>query len=329
MRHLPVLAILACAAVLPLGGCNADSAASALQSLSLQEQGVQQSTVANLAMNQVIESTTQTLVDEDTGNATTLEVTPRAAPRAAGSRTVDLATMTRPDGTRLFPNASGQFTVTTDGAVVSSWPTASNVSTTRTVTITFSSTNPVTVTDPSSGTSVSISAGTVTMDWTSSYVFTSVGNWVLNLDVVTTISPAVSATTTRGGASTVSTIAGKRRAQTTMTRTTTTVAPVTNTLAVRRVLSGDAANPKGESTSNLTDWTVTGTVSGLATTMRWNRAADFTETWTMTSGARTATTSIATDVIYITYNNAFTFGPYTSAQVAALFQTTAQNTMAY
>lgn len=320
--YLSGLAAVASATLILAGCSSSDSKISS--SLSSQEIGIQSSAAGNLAVNQGIESSVDALIADATGG----DSRRGTAVGAPVVLVIDVATLKKPDGTAKFPNASGRFTVTADGAIVNSWPTATVTTGTATVSVDFSQPagSPLTINDPTSGIRAVISAGTISLSVASSYTYAGIGNWVLNVDTTAVVPPSLSCSLTKGGATTTTQLSGNRQVQTTLTRATL-AAPLRSTLTVRRVIKGTATNPRDATETNkFTQWTTTATTAGVTDTVIWNRNADFTITYDLLGA--TATPGTTSDRIFVTYNG-IVVGPYTAAQIASRLSTALQDPSAF
>jgi hypothetical protein len=294
---------------------------------------VQDASASSIAMNLVIDAALDGINDLDTdnessGDPSATTVAPRA-PTSSGSYIIDLAALTRPDGSPRFPDATGRFTVTiAAGAAVVSQPTASTTSLARLVTVDFAAPSgfPVTYTDTSSATTIRIASGVISMDLDTTLTVASPGNWTNTIDAVVAIptSAPLSIAMTANGATRNVSLSGQRTHRIEMTRARSGSGPSrTSTLAISRTISGTSTHPRNAN-DNLSDdvvdalgyagWTVTTPDGALV----WNRNATLSETINLVAGTRTASSS--SDRIFISYRGLI-LGPFTAADVVRLFRT--------
>ncbi|MBA2482451.1 MAG: hypothetical protein H0V44_17445 [Planctomycetes bacterium] len=205
---------------------------------------IQRVSAADTLLNQTVGAANELLLQTTTVTGTTGASTKGLDLRAITPGTaylVDFATLTDVGGNILYPNSTGQFHVSSTGAVVSSWPLASNQMGTSTVTIAFDA-GPVRYVDPTSGVIATIASGTLVHDLNSNYSYAgSADNWTLDLDGITTIplaTPFAISASSPGGVPVAVTVWGMRQVRTVVTRVSTS--PTINHRQVDIIISGDA-----------------------------------------------------------------------------------------
>jgi hypothetical protein len=340
MKLAPALAAVGLG-LLALAGCGGSSGYGGGGQLSATGYAVQDSTASDALMAQSLDAANAALVVHATGTTTDPATTslPVAVARG-GMASVDLARLPAIDfvanfsdlkdanSNSRFPDCSGSIHIQTSGEVVPSWPTGSGALAVFTVTVLFDQ-GPVTYTDPHSNAVVTISSGSYTYQLQSSYTHTSDRNWVLILEsthIIASGSP-LTATVTRTGkpAHTVS-LFGARDAHVTLTRVDDGGA--TNTYTVDGTVNGlnpdgshvDGVNSVdgGNPTLTFTNWDFT--INNGSTHVVWNRNAHLKYHWDFVAGA-VLTIDQSSEEIFITIDGT-KYGPYTSAQLIALFHAT-------
>jgi len=234
---------------------------------------------------------------------------------------VSIGTLTNADGTLMFPNLSGSFTVTASGAAVTSWPVGMDQQANGTLTVNFANGN-VVYTDPANGATATITSGSYTFSYVANYTWSSMHNWTLVLDTSLAVPSAtpLSWTVQRpGGTAHALTLAGYRHVNLVDTRTYT--AGSTNTLSIVRTVDGeplpgtqtpmgvadvDPANPNRA----FTNWDYSDNGDAAV----WNRYYDATLTYSFGPPVTSITGSL-TEEIYIT-ENGVVMGPFTSLSLA-------------
>ena len=292
----------------------------------------------------MVDAAVQTILDAGAGgdvSARSISDAPRLAAR--GTQTLTVTNLKLPDGSAMFPNATGSLSVTWTGQTINSWPATTVQSINASVTVTTSN---LTYTDSTSGTTVTVS-GTLSFDLDGTLSGTNRFNWTSDLTSVMSISSTspLTASVTRNGSTDTVKVSGNRTVQHVATSTesssATTQAGRTGTRSFTRTIRGSASNPAGTS-DGLTYSSITAqkTVSGLGTvTVIWNRSAQYTGIYDFNVGTDdVVTTSTVTttptgsptqvyDRTYLTLKlNAVTMstvGPKTTADMASYISSSA------
>ena len=238
---------------------------------------------------------------------------------------VTIGSLENADGTAMFPNLSGSFTVTATGTAVTSWPTGVDVQANGTLTVAFDQ-GAVVYTDPANGLTATITDGTYTVSFIADYTETTPRNWTLALDHALAISPSSALSWTvvpAGGISHAITLSGYRHVNLSEARVFT--AGTTNTLAITRTIDGSplpgSSTPDGvtvpaytaDPAQLFTNWVHTNN----GDTSIWNRIYKASVSYDLKAPISKTVTPKLED-IYITEGGVVT-GPYTSLSAAEKF----------
>jgi hypothetical protein len=316
--------------LLALAGCGGVTGNA--NQLSPTTAAVQDASASDALMAQTADAATAALVTIATNTGGDPVTTSLASDREPGGMArVDLARIAAVDlvqpmsGLRdslnnpRFPNCTGSIHIQSSGTAVPSWPTASSGSAGVTVTVLFDQ-GDVTFTDPQSGAVATISGGSYTYSLASNYTYTSLHNWVLNIDVSHVIASGtpltVSIARTGRPTRTVS-LFGARDAHLILTRVDN--GGTTNTYSVDTTIDGAPDGPTNVDTTNpplsFTNWDFT--INGSSHVV-WNRHAHLTYHWDFVAGGG-AILDASSDEIFITINGS-KLGPYTAAQLILAFR---------
>ncbi|MBA3710247.1 MAG: hypothetical protein H0W83_15660 [Planctomycetes bacterium] len=313
---------IACAAAFAIGlpGCGSSGGSSPVI-VDPVTADVQQASAADTVINQAIGAANELLLQ-----TTTVAGSSGISTKGLGLRSitpgtaylVDYATLTDVAGNRIYPTSTGQFHVSTDGAVVSSWPLASNQMGTHVVTIVFDA-GPVSYLDPDSGVTATIAAGTLVHNLASSYTYASTDNWTLDLDGTTTIAagtPFPVSVTRIGAAAVTAAVSGQRQSHILVTRVNT--APTINYRQVDTTISGDAL---GVDALNPTQGYAHLIQTLGANTLLIQRFAQITWKWDFAGTTPAFSVPAFTDQIYVARNAAaLTGSPFTLATLRTTFR---------
>jgi hypothetical protein len=321
--------------MLALAGCGGSSGYGGGGQLSATGYAVQDSTASDALMAQSLDAANAALVVHATGSSTDKVTTslPVAVMRG-GMASVELPRISAIDFVAAFsdlkdandnlrfPNCTGRIHIQTSGEVVPSWPTGSGALAVFTVTVLFDQ-GPVTFTDPHSNAVATISSGSYTYQLQSSYTHTSDRNWVLILEsthIIASGSPLTATISRIGKPTRTVSLFGARDVHLTLTRVDDGGA--TNTYTVDGTVDGNSDGVSGIDSGNPTlkftkwDFTIDGTIHVV-----WNRNAHLKYHWNFIPAIPTVTVDQASEEIFITIDGT-KYGPYTSAQLIALFHAT-------
>jgi len=327
--------------LLSVGGCGSSSNNSATPPAS--QQPIQEDNAAQNGTSQSQDAATQSLMNmsSPTGEpVNTSSHEARAVDTVAGglssldlTRTananwvVNISALTNADGSRMFPNLSGSFSVASSGNAVTSWPVGIDTQANGTLTVTFDQGN-VVYTDPANGATATITNGSYTFSYAANYNQASLHNWTLSLDTSLAVpsgSPLSWTVQRPSGAVHALTLAGYRHVNWQEMRAYT--AGTTNSLAITRTIDGaplpgttspmgvanvDPANPS----RLFTNWDYADNGDAAV----WNRYDNATLTYTFGPPV-TSVTGGVTQEIYIT-ENGVVMGPFTSLGLAHAYLVT-------
>jgi hypothetical protein len=328
--------------VLSLAGCGTSSSSSSgsggSSASTAQEHTDQENSTAQNGTSQSQDAATQALVlNASSGDpATTSRLSADAVAVPGGlehlnltravnaSWVVNIGTLNAADGTAMFPNLSGSFTITTAGNSVTSWPVGVNTQANGTITVSFDQGN-VVYTDPANGATATISGGAYTYSFVANYTETTAHNWTLQIDTslaVASTAPLSWTVLRSGGVSHAVTLSGYRHVNQNETRAFT--AGTTNSLQIVRTVDGEAlpgtTSPTGVTgvdtvnpSRSFTNWEY----SNNGDMAIWNRYFTATSTYNFLPPVTHAFSNVVEE-IYITEGGVVT-GPFTSAGLGLRF----------